>query len=76
MIPEILTITIPSMETEADFAKVSAAIKSLPGIFSVERDETTTETIHVMLDAGQLPSHAVHGTIESAGFKTEKGDPR
>lgn len=74
MIPEILTINIPTMKSDADFEKVSSAVKSLPGVFTVERDEKNTHDIHVTIDAGQVPSHAVHGTVESAGFKTTRED--
>lgn len=69
MIPDIVTIPVPTMKNPTDEAAIRKAIESLPGVLMVETDPGAG-LVHVTHDTGMLPEHAIHGTIESAGYPT------
>lgn len=71
MIPAMTEIRVAGLAGQEDGARIRKALESLPGILRIDLAEQEG-IVQVTYDSGALPEHAIHGTIESAGYTTEK----
>lgn len=65
------TIRVKGFSRGEDAERIRTALESLPGILRIDLSESDG-VVQVTFDSSTLPEHAIHGTIESAGYTTEK----
>ncbi len=71
MIPGQTTISVPSLRSEEDRARLESGLRGTPGVFDASASVETRQVV-ITYDASMLPEHALFSAVEAAGFKPEE----
>jgi copper chaperone len=68
---EHVTVTAPDISCGHCVASVKNAVGSLPGVASVEADETTKQ-VRVEFDPGRVSVSQIEAALDEAGYPVKK----